>query len=121
MRWIGNGSELWRVRVDLFAIDDDGRRTSACVDELDRLLTGTDDGHGGSAADQGLGVVRLPVVGLLFWVRADDVGTAATLAVETARLAGRPHGVGPQLYDIVVIPRNAVVMPNDPGYPTMPD
>ena len=118
---MGDGSNLWRVRVDLFASDDNGNRVSACARELDRLLTGDDGSGGGSGADQGLGVEGLPVVGLVFWTRADDVGSAATLAVETARQAGRSHGVGPRLYDVTVIPEDAVVMPRDTAYPAMPD
>lgn len=121
MRWIGDGLNLWRVRVDLFAADDRGNRVSACATELDRLLIGDDGSGGGTGADQGLGVAGKPVVGLLFWVRADDVGSAAVLAVETARLAGRPHGVGPRLYDVTVIPEDAVALPGDATYPEMPD
>lgn len=121
MRWIGDGSDLWRVRVDLFAADDNGDRVSACARELDLLLAGGDGSGGGTGADQGLGIARHPVVGLLFWVRADDVGRAATLAVDTARLAGRSHGVGPRLYDVTVIPEDAVALPRDPAYPEMPD
>ncbi len=121
MRWIGDGSHLWRVRVDLFASDDNGSRVSACARELDCLLTGDEGSGGGSGGDQGLGVEGLPVVGLLFWVRADDVGSAATLAVETTRHAGRSHGVGPGLYDVTVIPEDAVTMPRNPAYPARPD
>lgn len=76
---------------------------------------------GAVGADQGLGVTSRPVVGLLFWVRADDVGAAATVAVEAARRAGANHGVGPDLYDVTVIPRQAVALPGDPLYPSMPD
>lgn len=119
----GVGSELWRVRVDLFAEDDDGRRVSAAAAALRAVLV-DDDGdpaHADVGADQGLGVTTRPVVGLLFWVRADDVGGAATTAVDTARRAGAAHGVGPDLYDVTVIPRDAVVLPGDPLYPSMPD
>ncbi|MGH9165854.1 MAG: hypothetical protein ACRDZW_10135, partial [Acidimicrobiales bacterium] len=100
MQAIGVGAELWRVRVDLFAEDGDGRRASAAAEALRASMS--DDGDpavmGGVGADQGLGVTSRPVVGLLFWVRADDVGTAATRAVEAACRAGDEHGVGPDLY-----------------------
>jgi hypothetical protein len=123
MRWVGKGSELWRVRVDLFAEDDDGRRVSAAAEGLRSLLTEgeRDPDHVGLGADQGLGVANRPVVGLLFWVRADDVGAAAVTAVETAQHAGVGYGVGPELYDVTVIPSRAVVRPDDPSYPSMPD
>jgi hypothetical protein len=58
---------------------------------------------------------------MTFWVRADDVGAASETAVETARRAGANSGVGPELYDVVVIPRTSVALPNAPHYPTMPD
>lgn len=118
----GTDANLWRVRVDLFAVDDDGSRVGRAVDELRRMLQ--DDGRATNAdvgGDQGLGVTGRPVVGLLFWVDADDVGEAAATAVRAARRAGAGHGVGPDLYDVTVIPREAVVRPGDPGYPAMPD
>jgi hypothetical protein len=54
-------------------------------------------------------------------VRADDVGQAASLAVETARRAGAESGVGTDLYDVVVIPSGSVSWSDDPAYPAMPD
>ena len=123
MRWVGDGSELWRVRVDLFAGDDSGACVAAAHQALLRHLTSDDaaDAAGDVAADQGSGVEGQPVVGLLFWVRADDVGLAARTAVETARRAGTDSGIGTELYDVVVIPRAAVARPADPEYPAMPD
>jgi hypothetical protein len=70
--------------------------------------------------DQGDGATGRPVVGLTFWVRAEDVGEAAVRALDLARRAGENHGVGPELYDVVVIPSAAVVSPDDPEYPHMP-
>ena len=124
MRWAGEGSDLWRVRVDLFSADADNRLISAVARSLDSLLTGdTNDPDAHSyGVDQGLGVTERPVVGLVFWVRADDVGAAAARAVEVARFAGDAAGVGPELYDVTVIPRDAVVTGSDPAaYPLMPD
>jgi hypothetical protein len=76
---------------------------------------------GDSAGDQGPGIEGRPVVGLLFGVRADEVGQAARVAVETARRAGASSGIGSDLYDVVVIPNAAVARPDDPSYPPMPD
>jgi hypothetical protein len=84
---------------------------------LRRLLTSDDeeDRPGeGAGSDHGTGIAGRPVVGLLFWVRADDVGLAARTAVETARRAGTESGLGSELYDVVVIPRSAVAMADDP-------
>jgi hypothetical protein len=123
MHWAGEGSELWRVRVDLFSEDDDRRRVAWTVEELRRLLqTGDEDRSTDEVgADQGTGIAGRPVVGLLFWVRAGDVGEAARTAVETARRAGESSGVGPELYDVTVVPETAVALPGDAAYPFMPD
>jgi hypothetical protein len=124
MRWAGEGSDLWRVRVDLFSADADNRMISAVAHSLESLLTGdADDSDAHSyGVDQGLGVTKRPVVGLVFWVRADDVGAAAARAAEVARVAGGAAGVGPELYDVTVIPRDAVVLGSGPAtYPLMPD
>jgi hypothetical protein len=124
VRWVGDGSEFWRVRVDLFAPDDDGARVPAAHEALQRQLTASDEAArrpGESGADQGTGIEGRPVVGLSFWVRADDVGEAARTAVDTAQRAGTESGVGTELYDVVVIPNAAVARPDDPGYPRMPD
>src|SRR5690242_14558855 len=110
----------WRVRVDLFADDHEGFRVDQCARALDALLV-NDEGPGpdhGCGVDQGDGVADRPVIGLLFWVRADDVGGAATIAVSTVvRASSTVKGVGPDLYDVVVIPEHAVVMPGNRRYP----
>jgi hypothetical protein len=58
MRWAGEGSDLWRVRVDLFSVDADNRLISAVARSLNSLLTGdTDDADAHSyGVDQGLSV-----------------------------------------------------------------
>lgn len=90
MRWAGHGSDLWRVRVDLF-VEHAHPRPARLVQRdiagrLNELLTGDDGGStSGIDGDEETGVADRPVIGLLFWVRADDVGTAATTAVEIAR------------------------------------
>jgi hypothetical protein len=124
MHWVGDGSELWGVRVDLFAPDRDGASVAEAHDALQRELTASDDAAtrpGEVTADQGTGIAGRPVIGLSFWVRADDVGQAARTAVETARHAGTDSGVGTDLYDIVVIPNAAMARRDDPAYPPMPD
>ena len=122
MRVVGHGAALWRVRVELFAHDHAMHRVGASAVALDRLLP-PDDGatmpgmgadHG---VDQGIGDATRPVVGFLFWVRADDLGQAAHTAVDFATVAGRAPGVGPRLYKVTVIPNDAVARPDDPLYP----
>ena len=61
------------------------------------------------------------MIGLIFWVRADDVGQAASLAVDTARRAGVESGVGAELYDVVVLPEASVARRDNAEYPPRPD
>ena len=126
MHWVGNGSGLWRVRVDLFAPDGESVRASGAHEALQRELAETDGEArpwGDSAADQGRGIEGRPVIGLVFWVRADEVGGAANLAVETARRAGAESGIGPELYEVIVLPRTSVRHPGegDRAYLPKPD
>src|SRR5215212_7295748 len=102
MRWVGEGSDLWRVRVDLLA-ESPAPVTTASEAMLRQLpfADGEAGVGGGVAADQGRGIEGRPVVGLTFWVRADDVAQAARTAVEVAGRAGVESGVGSELYDVV--------------------
>jgi hypothetical protein len=110
------------VRVDLFVPDDSGDWVHVASDGMRPLLVGDDPStqHGNFGVDQGTGVANRPVVGLLFWVRADDVGQAALAAVDTARRALGARLDDPELYDVTVIP-SAAVASADPTYPPMPD
>ncbi len=111
---LGHGLNLWHVRVDLIAPDHDGRRVEPTAEALAALLTQPDgDDHLVTGVDQGIGVEGQAVLGLSFWVWANDVGAAATLALQTAKSAGAVAVVGPTFYDVVVVPRTAVVMPCD--------
>lgn len=128
MRWTGNGSELWRVRVDLFAERREiKKQANAIYEKLRNQLTESDGDRttdrGAIGVDQGTGASDRNVIGMLFWVRANDVGEAATRAVDLARRIGAGDGVGPDLYDVVVIPRDAVTFPKQGRreYPQMPD
>jgi hypothetical protein len=114
------------VRVDLFAPDSEGGRVPAVHEALQRELTETDGAArpwGDSAADQGRGIEGRPVIGLVFWVHADEAGPAASLAVETARRAGAESGVGPKVFDVIVSPSTSVRWPGegDPAYLPEPD
>jgi hypothetical protein len=125
VQWVGDGSELWRVRVDLIAPDHDSGRVLATHEALGRQLTKRDGvarKPGDWAADQGLGREGDPaVVGLIFWVAADEIGQAATLATETARRAGTESGVGTELYDLAIFPHAAIADRYGDHYPQQPD
>ena len=121
MRSAGQGAELWRVRLDLYAEPLERRQSDTVVTvakRLKSLLTSKDDLRSRTdiAVDLGTSAAPRPTIGMRFWVRADDVGGAAITALEIARQAGRDAGVGPELYEISVTPRAAVVLPDDPGY-----
>lgn len=112
MLYAGEGSELWHARVDLIAPDGDGSRVGSVAEALRSNLPGTDEGRGrGAGVDQGIGVEGQPVVGLTFWVRAEDIGDAARTALEVARRSSAAAGVGPDYYDVALVPRSAVVVP----------
>ena len=75
MRWAGEGSELWRVRVDLFAEDEERSRIAS--DALRGLLSSDDEedrAGGGVGSDHGTGIAGRSVVGLLFWVQPTTLG-----------------------------------------------
>jgi hypothetical protein len=123
VRWAGEGRHLWSVRVDLIAPDGDGSRVAVAHESLLRLLV-HDDGagrHPGSGNDQGIGHEGRPVIGFTFCVRADDVGSAATTGLAVTQAAGAAAGVGPEFYDVVVVPHSAIVVPLDEFHIPMPD
>lgn len=116
--YAGAGRELWRVRVDLF-IPARGIPQDRALQAMRSLLAG-EPARFDLSCDAGGGIVDRPVIGLLFWVRADQVGDAATTAVETAQRAMEACcGQALELYDVIVIPRDAVILPNHPHYPPM--
>jgi hypothetical protein len=107
MRWIGEGPELFSVRVDVVAPDDDDRWFQLVAGALNSRLPFRDPAVvGGPAGDQGRGHEGSPVVGLTFMVRASDFGAAANLAVETALAAASDVGVSGPVYDVVLVPEN---------------
>ena len=124
MRWVGDGTDLWRVRVDLFAERREPvrRQVNGVYERLSGMLTESDGDAttdpGVIGVDEGTSFTRRNVIGMVFWVRADDAGAAAMRAIDVARDAGATEGAGPEFYDVIVIPRAAVVFPDDPNYPT---
>lgn len=127
MRWAGTGPELWRVRVDLFA-----ERRGTARDQItaiaERLKARLTESDGDAATDRGFfgvdqgsgGAGGRNVIGMTFWIRANGIGEAAVNAVELARIVGAGEGAGPGLYDVTVVPRDAVTFPDDDRYPPRP-
>jgi len=123
MKLSGAGAERWRVRVGFLVAEGSvSKWIDRAAHGLDAVLE--DDGErrrgDGYYTDQGRGIEGRPVVGLLFWVKADDVGAAATEATRAARRALGDGGEELQLYDVTVIPEASVSWPDDPPYPGMP-
>jgi hypothetical protein len=107
MRWVGDGPELFSVRVDVIAPDDDDRWVKLIAGALNSRLPFRDPAVvGGPAGDQGRGHEGSPVVGLKFMLRASDFGEAAKVAVETALAAASDVGVPGPVYDVVLVPEN---------------
>lgn len=111
---------FWRVRADFFESGSSSELIKPTAQALSSLLSPAERNMGISV-DQGLGVAKRPVIGSLFWVQADTVGSAAQTAVDLASRALLSVGVSAELYDVTVIPFDAVALPDDQSYPDMPD
>jgi hypothetical protein len=119
------------IRSRLAALDETGSPGEVGLDHgagevgLDHRPGEVDLDHrpGGLAIDGGPGVIQeRPVLGVLFWLRATTAGEAADLGIRLAAEAFRESfGVDADLYDVTVIPRAAVLLPDDPYYPERPD
>lgn len=122
MKWIGEGAELFSVRVDLVAPDGTNRWVTPVAEALvERLVFSGGTERSLAGVDQGRGHEGAPVVGLTFLLRADDFAGAATLAVETACAAGADAGVTGPVYDVVLVPEETVVLPPEERVIPMPD
>jgi hypothetical protein len=107
MKWVGDGQELFSVRVDVIAPDDDSRWVKLIATALNSRMPFHDPTVvGGPGGDQGRGHEGSPVVGLTFMVRASGFGDAAQLAVETALAAASDVGLPGPVYDVVLVPEN---------------
>jgi hypothetical protein len=107
MRWVGEGPQLFSVRVDVIAPDDDDRWVKLIAGALNSRLPFRDPAVvGGPAGDQGRGHEGSPVVGLTFMVRSSGFGAAANLAVETALAAASDVGARGPVYDVVLAPED---------------
>lgn len=113
---------IWRTRVDVFAPDASGERVRDIAEALRHRMEGESDGLDAIGVDQGTGIAGRPVIGMVFWVRGDDVGSAATQARAVADAAVQEaYGETWPLYDVTVIPEDAVARSGDPDYPSLPD
>lgn len=122
MKCAGVGLLLWRTRVDVFAPDESGDQVGPIGDALRRSMEGESDGLDAIGVDQGTGVAGRPVIGMIFWVRGDDVGSAAAHARAAADAAVQEaYGETWRLYDVTVIPEDAIARPGDREYPPLPD
>ena len=61
--------------------------------------------------EAGIGETGDTTIGANYWVRADDVGEAARIAVSTMELSVQAAGAASRgLYEVTVVPRHAVVV-----------
>jgi hypothetical protein len=122
VKWVGEGPELFSARVDLTAPDDDARWVRLVAASLmQRLPFSNGTGRALIGVDQGRGHEDAPVVGLTFLLRATDFAGAARLAVETAVAAGADAGLTGKVYDVVLVPEDALVLPEEERRIPMPD
>lgn len=123
VRAVGQGSDLWRVEVVLWAREPEADRVQALLDAVAAVaLTSVEDDK-----------VALPDVerawsydiqppegglGVACWARSDSVGDAAETAWRVVRdAAAAVLGEEPRLWDLRVIPRAAILAAPDPGTP----
>jgi hypothetical protein len=115
---------LWRLRVDVFAPYEQAQANQEYQHAV-RARVATESGQTEFpevAFDGGTGAAGAPVIGTLFWVRAATAGAAADAGIRVVFDAYRDaFGAEAQLYDVTAIPRAAVVLPDEPHYPAMPD
>lgn len=122
VKWIGEGAELFSVRVDLVAPDETSRWVTPVAEALtERLVFSGGTERSLAGVDQGRGHEGVPVVGLTFLLRADDFAGAARLAVETASAAGSDAGVTGRVYDVVLVPEETLTLPAEERVIPMPD
>jgi hypothetical protein len=114
MRSFGDGATLWRARVLLKAGHAQPSHMETALERLRDMLSE----RSGEAepwdvgGEFGTGETGDATIGASFWVRADDVGAAARIAVATMTstteaVTGERHS----LYEVNLVPRDAVVMP----------
>jgi hypothetical protein len=123
MRAAGEGPDLYSVRVDLFTeVAEPNLVVSDCADALCDVLgiPRRKWQRGEIGVDRGIGTEGRPVIGFLFWVRGDDIGSAARTALATARAAGSGFMVGPGFFDVSLVPLDSVVLSEEP-FPRIAD
>ena len=106
--------------MDLFTepgLPENPHMTPALRTALECKLVGDLEQHD-LAFDAGTGIAGRTIVGSLFWVRAATVGGAADASVAAfTDAAAEAFGRVLSLYEVTVIPREAVALPDDPYYP----
>ena len=113
MRWFGDGLTLWRVRVTLRA----GRAQRSHLERLLERLRDMLSERPGEAdpwdlcGELAMAGIHEATIGASFWVRAEDIGAAARLAVATMTSSLDAVTVERHsLYEINLVPADAVLM-----------
>ena len=110
MRSIGDGTDLWYVRVVMKTDEANADAGARLLPHLENLLTGAREDFD-LCTEVGIGETGDTTIGANYWVRADDVGEAARIAVRTMELSVQAAGVASRgLYEVTVVPRHAVVV-----------
>jgi hypothetical protein len=119
VRGTGDGGNLWRLEVVLWRCDSSKRAAERLIAtvlnttvEFDGDVPQMRDVESTSSYD-----IQPPGggVGIAFWVRADEVGSAADIGWAVVRDAAAELFVeAPQLWDLRVIPREAILADESP-------
>jgi hypothetical protein len=123
VRVIGEGKDLWRVEVVLWAGEPEASRIGELLNAVAvaRVASDEDDPSVLRDVERAWSYDMQPPeggVGVACWVRADSVGGAAEEGWRVVReAAGTTLGVDARLWDLRVIPRAAILAAPPTGTP----
>jgi hypothetical protein len=123
MRVIGEGKDLWRVEVVLWAGEPEVGRIRDLLDAVAAATVASDDDDPSDLPDveRAWSYDMQPPeggVGVACWVRSDSVGAAAEEGWRVVRhAAGAALGVEAGLWDLRLIPRPAILATPPSGTP----
>jgi hypothetical protein len=123
MRAVGEGNDLWRIEVVLWAREPGAERVQEFLNAVAAATVTSDEDEQSVLPDVERAWsydIQPPAggVGVACWVRSDSVGDAAETGWELVRdAAAATLGAEARLWDLRVIPRAAILAAPDTGTP----
>lgn len=123
MRAVGEGNDLWRIEVVLWAREPGAERVQEFLNAVAAATVTSDEDEQSVLPDVERAWsydIQPPEggIGVACWVRSDSVGDAAETGWEVARdAAAATLGAEARLWDLRVIPRAAILAAPDTGTP----